>query len=256
MIPACSAGESVATARNMRAFLRTILAAVVIAAGHPQPAHASPLTVEQIVGLARAGVTDAIILALIDRDRTIFAIEPDQIVALQRDGVSEPVILAMLKSGRAEGDDAARADAADTAAFIRSTLAPAPELVIVGHGPERPNTAHSDGFYSAPSMGTFYGLPYAASYGVPHSAGAGGGRRRGRVPPPFVPGPMVGVTPLLPSYTSPHRAPFIAPLVPPVSQPAVEKRLLCHAQVSTHASARSTGYVTECPAVMQPARRR
>ena len=76
------------------------------------PRAASAITVDQVVALAKSGVTDAVILALIDRDRTVFAIEPEQIVTLQRDGLSETVILAMLSSGRAEGDQAARADAA------------------------------------------------------------------------------------------------------------------------------------------------
>ena len=86
------------------------------------PRAASAITVDQVVALAKSGVTDTVILALIDRDRTVFAIEPEQIVALQRDGLSEPVILAMLKSGRAEGDQAARADAAYTSAWIASAL--------------------------------------------------------------------------------------------------------------------------------------
>ena len=80
----------------------------------------SPITVDQIVALAQAGVTDTVILALIDRDRTVFAIEPEQMSTLQRDGLSETVILAMLKSGRAEGEQAARADAAANSAWIAS----------------------------------------------------------------------------------------------------------------------------------------
>ena len=114
------------------------------------PRAASAITVDQVVALARSGVTDTVILALIDRDRSVFAIEPEQITALQRDGLSETVILAMLKSGRAEGDQAARADAAYNAAWIASSLATEPVSISVGHGPDRPNTPHIDGFYSGP----------------------------------------------------------------------------------------------------------
>ena len=150
MVPAGSAGEPVAIVRSMRAaFTRSVLAAAV-ALGVLLPSPASAVTVDEIVGLARAGVTDAIILALIDRDKTVFAIEPDQIVRLQRDGVSEAVILAMLKSGREEGDQAARADAAFNSAWIMASLPTEPLLVVTGHGPERPNVAHPDGFYSGP----------------------------------------------------------------------------------------------------------
>jgi len=114
------------------------------------PRVASAITVDQVVALTKSGVTDTVILALIDRDRSVFAIEPEQITALQRDGLSEAVILAMLKSGRAEGDQAARADAAYNAAWIASSLTTEPVSISVGHGPDRPNTPHIDGFYSGP----------------------------------------------------------------------------------------------------------
>ena len=114
------------------------------------PRGASAITLDQVVALAKSGVTDTVILALIDRDRTVFAIEPEQIVTLQRDGLSETVILAMLRSGRAEGDQAARADAAYTSAWIASALTTEPVSLSVGHGPDRPNTPHVDGFYSGP----------------------------------------------------------------------------------------------------------
>src|SRR5882757_5477256 len=129
------------------------------------PRVASAITVDQVVALAKSGVTDTVILALIDRDRTVFGIEPEQIIALQRDGLSEAVILAMLKSGREEGDQAARADAANNAAAISAALAPAPELVIVGHGPDRPNTPVHD-FYSSPPPAFYMPVPY----GIPSYA--------------------------------------------------------------------------------------
>jgi hypothetical protein len=125
------------------------------------PRAASAITVDQVVALAKSGVTDTVILALIDRDRTVFAIEPEQIVSLQRDGLSERVILAMLKSGRDEGEQAARADAAYNSAWIASGLPTEPETVSVGHGPDRPNTPHIDGFYSGPPAAALTVPPFA-----------------------------------------------------------------------------------------------
>ena len=124
------------------------------------PRAASAITLDQIVSLAKSGVTDTVILALIDRDRTVFAIEPEQIVSLQRSGLSEKVILAMLKSGRAEGEQAARADAAYNSAWIASNLVTEPETITVGHGPDRPNTPHLDGFYSGPPAAAWFAEPY------------------------------------------------------------------------------------------------
>jgi len=150
MIPASPSGERVAAACIMRAISRKTLLAAALIAATLLPSTASAVTIDEILGLARAGVTDAIILALIDRDKTVFAIEPEQIVKLQKDGLSEAVILAMLKSGREEGDQAARADAASNSAWIMASLPTEPLLVVTGHGPDRPNVAHPDGFYSGP----------------------------------------------------------------------------------------------------------
>jgi hypothetical protein len=176
------------------------------------PRAAAAITVDQVVALAKSGVTDTVILAIIDRDRTVFAIEPEQIVSLQREGLSERVILAMLKSGRAEGDQAARADAASNSAWIASNLATEPLTVTVGHGPDRPNTPHIDGFYSGPPAA--FAPYYAPTFR--YRAPAVGARR-----------------------SAESRSRFSEP------------RALCYAQINTHASA-SQPFVTECPAVMQP----
>jgi hypothetical protein len=213
MLSACPAGErvaAIATMRTIRRFVRlALVAGVLTLVCGPAPAFA--VTVDEIVSLSRAGVSDDIILALIDRDKSILPIGPEQILKLRGEGVSEAVIVAMLKSGRAEGDDAARRDAAETAAFIASGLSTGPEVVIVGHGPDRPNTAHPDGFYSAPGTGPYYVLPYIV----------GGGRRHGRrgspgaSPNPLAPPapPAVGfVAPWIPS-NSPFALPPVAPVV-------------------------------------------
>jgi hypothetical protein len=208
-------GERIAKLCSMSAYLKSALLAVLIVAGLGVATPVSALTLEEVVGLSKSGVTDAVILALIDRDKTIFALEPDQIVKLQRDGVSEPIILALLKSGRAEGDEAARADAENSAAFIASRLAPGPDLVIVGHGPERPNVpVHS--FYASPPIPLIVGAPYFAPY-VDPSFGYRGTR----------------------SYGSRH---------------SNEPRALCYAETHTARSTRPLTYVTECPAVMQQRR--
>ena len=152
--------------------LRRLLVLNFLALALLAPRAASAVTIDQVVALAKSGVTDVVILALIDRDRTVFAIEPEQIVTLQREGLSEKVILAMLKSGRAEGEQAARADAAYNSAAIASMLATEPQTVMVGHGPDRPNTPHIDGFYSGPPVSTFVPSLYAPTF-------------RYRMPPPF-----------------------------------------------------------------------
>lgn len=204
--------------RSMRAILRKLVLAGVILFGALVPSAASAVTLDEIMGLARAGVTDAIILALIDRDKTVFTIEPEQIVKLQRDGLSEAVILALLKSGRDEGDQAAHADAASNAAWIMASMPTEPLLVIVGHGPDRPNVAHPDGFYSGPPS---YFPSFSAAYAPSFSAS-----RRHYGPRSF--------------GTSRFDMP----------------RQMCVAQVNTARSTKPLSYLTECPEVMQPHRLR
>jgi hypothetical protein len=218
--------------------VRTLLVVGVLTVSALTPSPASAITVDQVVALAKSGVTDTVILALIDRDRTVFAIEPEQIVALQREGLSEQVILAMLKSGRDEGEQAARADSASNAGWIAATLTTEPNSISVGHGPDRPNTAHIDGFYSGPPAGGFY----AAVPWVGRSSRGHADRRRVQqslsgeqpvtMPPPVPVAPLIG-----------------APSVDLISAP------LCLAQVKGLQSSGALTYVTECPAAMQTRRK-
>ena len=109
---------------------------------------ASAVTLDQVVALSKAGVSEAVILALIDRDQTVFSIEPEQLVTLHHDGISEALVLAMLKSGRQEGEDAARAEAEWNASTMTAAIETAPQVAFVGHGPDRPNTSYFSDFYS------------------------------------------------------------------------------------------------------------
>ncbi len=236
MFTAFSTGRYVATRHAMRAMTRRFVAVGVVAFTLLAPTAAAAVTVDQVVTLVQAGVTDAVILALIDRDRTIFAIEPEQIVKLQRDGLSQAVILAMLKSGREEGEQAARADAAYNTASIAAALAPAPQLVIVGHGPDRPNTGHYDVFnWSSPLYGGYGGY---AGYG-----------EYGGIPVPY------GVPSFNRSSSLSHRH-SNAPSYGARRFDATQPPALCYAQVRTAGSGFPLSFVTECPAVMQPRRLR
>jgi hypothetical protein len=184
-------------------------------------ASASAVTVDQIVALSKAGVSEAVILALLERDGTVLTIEPEQLVALKRDGLSDALITAMLRSGRDEGEQAARAVAAWNAATILSSLATAPEVVVVGHGPDRPNTAHTEDYYRGFRDGVR--LPSAANTG-----------------------------PLYPLKSrSPYRRDGFRGRA---TTDGAFQPMLCLAQVNT-AMGRGPAYVTECPAVMQPALR-
>jgi hypothetical protein len=131
----------------MRATLASALVVVLFALA---PAVAKAASVEEVVRLSKSGVSDDVILALIDRDKTIFTIAPDDLLTLKSEGVSETVVVAMLKSGREEGEAAVARQAAQAAAERAEVASLAPNVVVIGHGPDRPNTGYYD-HVSAPS---------------------------------------------------------------------------------------------------------
>lgn len=98
------------------------------------PATASAVTVRDIIELTKAGVSDAVLTALIDADRTIFALDADQIIELRAAGVSETVLLKMLGSRREFESlpDARRAEAP------RADDDAPPPVVVIGGRPEPP----------------------------------------------------------------------------------------------------------------------
>lgn len=228
---AVTVGEGVAARYPMgphmhRAYLTpaiTLAGGVLSVALILSPATLSAVTADQVVALSKAGVSETVILALLDRDRNVLTIDPDQLDTLKREGLSDTLITAMLKNGRAEGDEAARAVAAEQAAAVLSSLSSSPQVAIVGHGPVRPDTVHTEDLYADLRDGVRIppALPYGSPYAVPFAA-------------PFGPGAYVGTHKRTSSL---HRS-------------AKSNRILCLAQVST---ARGPGpsYVTECPEVMQ-----
>jgi len=60
------------------------------------PTAASALTLQEVVTLSKAGVSEEVLMAIIDRDHTIYAIDANQLIALKRDGVSEKIVIALL----------------------------------------------------------------------------------------------------------------------------------------------------------------
>jgi hypothetical protein len=63
-------------------------------------APASAVTVSEIHDLVRAGVSDEVIVALIEADDERFELDAGQILELRAAGVSDRVLAAMLRSGR------------------------------------------------------------------------------------------------------------------------------------------------------------
>lgn len=121
----------------------SLIAMVAAALWLAFPLPASALTADQVVELTRGGVSEAVILAVIARDNTPFDLDADQLVSLKQQGVSDAIVMAMLKSGRGE------------AANAPMTVL-APDVLIIGHGPDIPNTLYWDRLYLNPT----YVIPF------------------------------------------------------------------------------------------------
>jgi hypothetical protein len=200
----------------MRRVLIVLL--VLFALGAAAPVRAA--TVEDIVALTRAGVAEPVILALIERDKSIFTIDAAQLAALQADGVTEPVILAMLKSGRGEAEQAIRAENEMRLANLAATSAPGPQIVVVGHGPDRPNAAPDEEAAAPESM---VPVPYFAPVGVPVESHRGRHGRHGMVAPPILSSLCVTQVPSTSSVTG-RGVGFLTPCPSTLQPPAVRVR--------------------------------
>jgi hypothetical protein len=95
------------------------------------PASASAVTVRDIIELAKAGLSDDILIAVIDADRTVFALEKDQILELKQAGVSKAVLLKMLRTRREFATVPELPEVTDI-------QPPQPEVVVIGSQPAPP----------------------------------------------------------------------------------------------------------------------
>jgi hypothetical protein len=77
---------------------RTALAFLTIATLTAGPADA--VTLRDLIELSKAGVSDPVLLALIEVDRGVFTIDTPTVKQLKEAGVSEAVIVALIRSGR------------------------------------------------------------------------------------------------------------------------------------------------------------
>ena len=77
----------------MRHYLRALLAAVVLFAS---AASASAATIQDLIKLKAAGLSDDILIALIESDGSVFQLKADDVISLRKQGLSEKVIMAML----------------------------------------------------------------------------------------------------------------------------------------------------------------
>jgi hypothetical protein len=120
------------------------------------PAAASAVTVRDIIEFTKAGLSDDILIALIDADRTVFSLDKNEILALKKAGVSEAVLLKMIRSRR-EFDLPAATQEPEMAPAIAAPQPAVPEVVVAGAQAPPPVTV---------VVPQYFYVPYAI-WGVP-----------------------------------------------------------------------------------------
>jgi hypothetical protein len=79
----------------MRRILFVFVGVMALAAGR-----AGAVTIRDIIELSKAGLSEPVLLALIEVDRSVFTIDTATLKRLKDSGVSDAVIVALIRSGR------------------------------------------------------------------------------------------------------------------------------------------------------------
>jgi hypothetical protein len=132
--PPTGAGAAAGAFRVPERLARGVAAiAVLLACATP----ALAVSTRDLVELAKAGLSDDVLVALIEADGTIFNLDAPKILELRAQGISEHVITAMLRSGRGEAAMNAGVPAA-TDPVAPGAGTPDPYFVVIGEKPASP----------------------------------------------------------------------------------------------------------------------
>ena len=115
----------------LRRLLPACLAVLALSAGR-----AEAVTIRDIIELSKAGLGDSVLLALIEVDHSVFAIDAPTVKKLKDAGVSDTVIVAMIRSGREQPPPPAPVEPVDP------PPAPSqPQVVVIDHHDQPPAPA-------------------------------------------------------------------------------------------------------------------
>ena len=117
--------------------MRRVAVAVILLAISAGPVAAQTLTTKEIVELSKGGMSEAVLLALIEVHRSVFPIDRDTLKMLKAEGVSDNVVVAMIRSGRDPIPVPPPPPPAPTPSVIVDRGDGTPELIIKDRDPEQ-----------------------------------------------------------------------------------------------------------------------
>ena len=103
----------------------TLLTVFALAAGR-----AEAVTIRDVIELSKAGLSEQVLLALIEVDRGVFAIDTATLKQLKEAGVSDAVIVALIRSGRTPPPEPSWRRARPTAGAQQPRE---PEVIVIDH---------------------------------------------------------------------------------------------------------------------------
>lgn len=107
--------------------MRRALVLAVLMCGFVTAAEA--LTIRDVIELTRAGLGEEVLLALIEVDRGVYAIDPATLKKLKEAGVSERVIVALVRSGR----ERVEPEPMPVEPPSEPASAPEPQVIVIEH---------------------------------------------------------------------------------------------------------------------------
>jgi hypothetical protein len=114
----------------LRRSLFACLTVLALSAGR-----AEAVSVRDVIELSKAGLGDPVLLALIEVDRSLFAIDAATLKQLKEAGVSDAVIVAMIRSGRENREPLPPAPVDEPQPPME---APPPQVVVIEHHDSAP----------------------------------------------------------------------------------------------------------------------
>ena len=102
----------------MRRILLALVTIIAITAGR-----ADAVTIRDIIELSKAGLSDDVLLALIEVDRSVFSIDTKTLKQLKDSGVKDAVIVAMIRSGRTPAPEPVAPPVTE----------PEPQVIVIEH---------------------------------------------------------------------------------------------------------------------------
>jgi hypothetical protein len=106
----------------------TLLTVFSLAAGR-----AEAVTLRDVIELTKAGLSDQVLLALIEVDRSVFAIDTATVKQLKDAGVSDAVIVALIRSGRTPRAPEPQPVAEPAPTTYEPPVRPQPEVIVIDH---------------------------------------------------------------------------------------------------------------------------